>query len=166
MCRVYVSGKLKDELQIRQLRNYIWVATDAEEFYRQRDPHITIVPAFNAPEEKLDIINQIIDSKNFKHSEVRIKSLSVYENIHKPYTVQLDAEYDIRSEVDQLISELQPHAESEIRNPDSPHITLFKTQGWWDTIPKENRRAIQSEIMSTVGLRDTEISRLNTEIIK
>jgi hypothetical protein len=51
-----------------------------------------------------------------------------------------------------------------MREPVSPHITLFKTQGWWDELPRNKKEILQEEVMSTVGLRDTEISSVNIEV--
>lgn len=165
MHRVYVSGKLKDELKIKQLRNYIWVAVNAHEYYRKKDPHITIVPPFNVEEDDISTVESIIDDKRFKGHDIEAKTLSVYENIHKPYVVQLDVEYNIENKIESLIDELEPYASGQIRKPKSPHITLFKTQGWWDTVPQETKESIQYEIVSTVSIRDTEISRVTTEIL-
>ena len=164
MNRVYVSGKLEDELQIKQLRNYIWVATNASEYYKKKDPHITIVPAFDVPDQHLSKVKEIINQKRFKGEHIDVNTLSVYENIHKPYVVQLDAEHSMHSKIQRLIRELQPYAERDIRDPPSPHITLFKTQGWWDTVPDEVKVAIQFEVMSNVGIRDTEIRGVKTEV--
>jgi len=164
MNRVYVSGRISDELQYKQLRNYLWVATGAEEYYKKKEPHMTIVPGFSVEDRHIGDVKNEVNSAPFINKKVEVNSLSVYENIHKPYVVQLDVNHDFHSEIDSLMNRLQPYAKSEINKPVSAHITLFKTQGWWDTIPKPKRKKLQQEVMSTVGLRDTEISSLKVKV--
>jgi 2'-5' RNA ligase len=164
MDRVYVSGSLDSELQLKQLRNYLWVSIDAHEHYKRLHPHITIIPGFNVREENTDKVRKIIRQTRFKGEEIRMKRLSVYENIHKPYVVQINIEYDIDEKINNLISRLKPLAKTDMREPVTPHITLFKTQGWWDELPQEKKEILQEEVRSTVGLRDTEISGVNIEV--
>lgn len=164
MDRVYVSGSLENELQLKQLRNYLWVSIDAHEHYKRIHPHITIIPGFNVREENTDKVKKIIRQTNLRGQNIRVNRLAVYENIHKPYVVQINIEYDIDEKIDNLISRLRPISKTNIRHPVSPHITLFKTQGWWDKLPRDKREILQEEVMSTVGLRDTEISSLNIEV--
>lgn len=164
MYRVYVSGRLKDELQLKQLRDYLWVCINASEYYKKKEPHITIVPAFNVKDDDIDDVKDVIRNIRFDGESVAINTLSVYENIHKPYVVQLDIEYSIESKIDALISQLSKYATNGIKYPNDPHITLFKTQGWWDTIPLDKRRRLQKEISSTTGILDTEISSIKIEV--
>jgi 2'-5' RNA ligase len=162
---VYVSGKVKDEMQIRQVRDYVWVAIQAHEYYKKLDPHITIVPAMSVDEKNLDVVESIIDSTSFRGSPVEIKMLSVWKNIHRPYVVQLDVDLEFNNQIKELIEELRPYANNKLPYPDKPHISLFKTQGWWDDIPRETKKDLQHEIASAASIRDTEISHTVTKIV-
>lgn len=162
--RVYVSGRLKDELRIEQLRDYIWVRTNAREFYRRKDPHITILPGFKVSDEDLESVKRAVDVMSFENEPIQINTVGVYENIHKPYTVQLDAEHEMHDKIDRLIKTLEEYETSGLRHPDSPHITLFKTQGWWDTLPRDMKKSIQHEVMSSLMLKKTSISSVEIEV--
>lgn len=162
--RVYVSGRLKDELRIEQIRDYIWVRTNAREYYRRKDPHITIIPPFTVSDSEIEDVEDEIKSVTFRGEKIEIKTVGVYENIHKPYTVQLDVEHDMHSKTDRLISTLSQYDTSGLRHPNSPHITLFKTQGWWDQVPEDMKKSIQHEVMSTLMLNETEISSVDIEV--
>lgn len=166
MDRVYVSGRLTNELRLKQLRNYLWAAIDARKYYKKKEPHITIIPGFAAKDGRLEKVESIINNHEFSNRHIKVNTLSVYENIHKPYVVQLDVEHEFHKEIKQLISKLQRHAKTDITYPNSPHITLFKTEGWWDTIPRENRKRLQEEIISNVGIRDTRLSKIETNIVQ
>lgn len=164
MNRVYVSGRLTNELQLKQLRNYLWVATDAHEYYKKKDPHITLIPGFSAKEGHIEDVRDVIENYRFSNTKVTVRTLSVYENIHKPYVVQLDVEHNFHNEIEELIDQLSEYAKTDIDYPDSPHITLYKTEGWWDTIPRDKRKRLQEEIMCSVGIRDTELSRIEMKV--
>lgn len=164
MNRVYVSGRLTNELQLKQLRDYLWVVTDAHEYYKKKEPHITLIPGFTVKRGHMEDVESVINNYRFSKREITVKTLSVYENIHKPYVVQLDVEYSFRNELQELIDQLREYAKTSIEYPASPHITLYKTEGWWDTIPREKRKRLQEEIMSSVGIRDTELSRIKMNI--
>jgi 2'-5' RNA ligase len=166
MNRVYISGRLTNELQLKQLRNYLWVVTDAHEYYKKKEPHVTLVPGFNVKDKHVQDVRDVVDNYRFVNRKIKVNSLSVYENIHKPYVVQLDVEYNFDNEIDELIDQLREYAKTDIDRPASPHITLYKTEGWWETIPREKRKRLQEEIMCNVGIRDSELSRIeiNTAI--
>lgn len=149
---------------MKQLRDYLWVVLDAREYYKKKTPHLTLVPGFTVDKNDLPEVKRIISDKDFRRKKVRVNTLSVYENLHKPYVVQLKVDYDIHDEITELVEELRPYAKGKVREPTSPHITLFKTTGWWDTIPREKRSRLQEEIVSTAGIRDTEISSVKVSV--
>lgn len=161
--RVYISASVKDELRLKEMRNLIWLRTKAQEYYKKKTPHITIVPPFTVENENLDSVESIVSNYNLEGSSIDVKSLSVYENIHKPYVVQLDVQHNIHSLIDSLINELDNVAKSHMTYPASPHITLFKTQGWWDTVPDEIKRKLQDEILVN-KFPDTEISSVSIQV--
>ncbi|EGQ44123.1 MAG: hypothetical protein J07AB43_01820 [Candidatus Nanosalina sp. J07AB43] len=166
MDRVYVSGRLTNELQLKQLRDYLWVVTGAEEFYKKKKPHMTLVPGFTVKDGRMDRVRNIIDNHRFRNRKIQVNRISVYENIHKPYVVQLDIEHGFHDELEHMIDQLDRHAKTSINYPNSPHITLYKTKGYWDTIPRDRKKRLQEEIMSGVGIRDTQISRVKIRTIE
>jgi len=161
--RVYVSGKVKDELVFKQIRDVLWIRIDAREYYKKANPHLTLIPQFSVKDEDLDEVKSIINSKNFEGEELNVKTLSVYENIHEPYVVQLDIGHSMRDKIESLIDELSEYSKTTIKDPASLHITLFKTKGWWDDIPKDVKVRIQQEIMMN-RFRDTELSGTEIDI--
>jgi len=161
--RVYISASVKDELRFKQIRNLIWARTNAQEYYKKKTPHLTIVPAFGVQHENLDDVKSIVDDASFKGKDVTVDTVSVYENIHKPYVVQLNVSHDFHNEIDNLISQLEEYSHGNIRYPASPHITLFKTKGYWDTVPEDMKLRLQNEIMVT-QLPNTELSGTEIDI--
>ena len=161
--RVYISGKVKDELQIKQIRNILWTRTKAREFYHKKDPHLTIVPAFGVKESDVENVRSVVDGIDFTGEQLEVNTLCLYENVHKPYVVQLDVQHNMQDKINTLIQELDQYSTNSISHPASLHITLFKTQGWWETVPREMKKRLQDEVMLS-QLPDTEISDVKVDV--
>lgn len=161
--RVYVSGNVKDELRIKQIRNILWTRTNAQEFYHKKHPHLTLVPAFAVKEEDVDDVKSVVENAGFEGEKLQINTLCLYENLHKPYVVQLNIEHNMRDKIDSLVEDLEPYSTTNITYPASLHITLFKTEGWWDTVPRSMKKRLQDEVMLN-QLPNTEISEVEVDV--
>lgn len=163
MPRAYISARVKDELRIKQLRDRLWMMTDARRFYKKKNPHITVVPPFTVKEGCEREVERLVDDCPLKGREVEVNTLGVYENIHKPYVVLLDVDVEIEEVRNNLIDDLQQYVDGRIIEPVRPHITLFKTQGWWDEAEQDVKETLQYEIMNRHGFKNTEVSRVVAE---
>jgi 2'-5' RNA ligase len=161
--RVYVSGNVKDELRIKQIRNTLWTRTNAAEYYQRKHPHVTIVPAFQVKDSDVSKVKSIVNDVNFEGENLEINTLCLYENLHKPYVVQLNVRHNMEDKIETLINDLEELTGSNLNYPASLHITLFKTKGWWDTVPVEMSKRLQDEVMFN-QFPDTQISDVRVDV--
>lgn len=145
------------------MRNILWTRTNAQKFYHKKRPHLTLVPAFGVKEDHVDDVKALVDDFDFKGHELKVSTLCLYENLHKPYVVQMNVEHSMGQKIDELIGKLSQYSTTTIKDPASLHITLFKTQGWWDTVPREMKERLQDEVMLS-QLPDTEISEVKVDV--
>jgi len=161
--RVYISGNVKDEMRIKQIRNLIWTRTKAHEFYKKKHPHVTLVPRFSVKDKNLEEVKSIVDQTSFEGEELEVTSLCMYENIHEPYVVELNLRHDMESKIDSLVKQVDSCVSSSVNYPNSLHITLFKTQGWWDDIPVRLKKKLQDEI-GHINMEKTQISDVRVDV--
>lgn len=163
MPRAYISARVKDELRIRQLRDQLWSITKAHKFYKKKIPHVTVIPPFTVKSGCEERVESLVEDTELKGREVKVNSVSVYQNIHNPYVVLLDVDVNIQDVRNELLTELPEYADGRIVEPSNPHITLFKTQGWWEDVDKDVKDKLQQEIMHRKMLADTSISHVEID---
>lgn len=161
--RVYISGNVKDEMRIKQIRNLIWTRTQAHEYYKKKHPHVTLVPRFNVEDENLEEVRSIVNDTSFKGEKLKVRNLCTYENLHKPYVVEFDIAHSMHDKIDSLVTDIDDCVRSSVKYPNSLHITLFKTQGWWDTVSDNMKRRLQNEVMHT-NISETEVSDVRIDV--
>lgn len=163
MPRAYVYATVEEELRIKELRDVLWNVIDAGRFYKKKDPHITVIPPFSVMGGHKKDVLEIVGSELVSDKKVEIETIGVYENIHIPYVVLLRVNADVYSIADNLRPRLERYTDNGVPEPVTPHITLFKTQGWWDEIDDELKDELQQEIMHRNTIRDTTMDRLYVE---
>lgn len=156
----YVSTELADKAKIENIRESMMWRTDADAFYRRVTPHITVVPPFRVPRDNLTEVQGIVNSVELEDTHVEVKGAGVWPNIDTPYVVLLDVDVNLNNTRNTLISQLREVGAKRIKEPVKPHITLFKTKGFWSTIPDTLKVQLQSEIMDYRVIQDTEIEGL------
>lgn len=157
---VYVSTELRDKQRIEVLRDNMLWNIDADTFYKRVTPHITIVPPFLIPADNIDDFKEVIDNTELEDHHVEVNGAAVWRNIHKPYVVMLDVDAQIEQMCYELVSEAKQLGGYNFKEPVSPHITLFKSKGWWETVPDTVAWKLQTEIKRNRVLPDTEIDEL------
>lgn len=160
MPEAYITSHLENEQRIKRLRNDLWGVVDMSSHYMKVDPHITVIPPFRYPEGVEDDIRDMTEDSPLVGRDVDVHRIGVYKNIHKPFVVLLDVSVDMEDEREKLYEELLQLSEGKIPEPVRPHITLFKTKGWWSDIDEQTKKVIQNEIRYRTTLRDTKITEV------
>jgi len=163
MPRAYISAKVNDELHIKNLRDQLWNITNADGLYRKKTPHITVVPPFTVKNGHEHYVKSLVEDCKLEDRPVKINTIGTYLNIHKPYVVLLYVDVTIKDVRNKLINELEEHTQGKIIQPVEPHITLFKTQGWWDSVDEKVKQRLQREILNRNSFKDTKIRDVNVE---
>lgn len=164
MPRAYISAKVENEIEVKQQRDTLWQVTDAHRYYKKVDPHVTIVPPFTVKDGHEEDVQRIVDRLNVKGKTVEVTDIGFYENINDPFVVMLSVSVDLQRERDLLMEELPQHTKRNIIEPVTPHITLFKTQGWWDSIDVETKDKLQYEISNRQPVRDTRLKSATVDL--
>lgn len=164
MKRAYVSAKLKDELPLREQRDTIWNVINGSAYYKKVDPHITVIPPFTMKEGHEKDVKREVEQVDLKGTEVRMKEVDVYESIDKPYVVLVQVDTEIREKQLSLKESLEQYANGGIIQPPEPHITLFKTLGFWDDLPDGLSSRLEREINNRRPVRDTEIRSVTADV--
>lgn len=156
----YVGARLTDESRIENIRDSMINGSDGHGFYRKVKPHITIVPPFRIPEESVEDAKRIVDSIDIRDKSVEVLGTGVWKNIHKPYVVLLDIGVNYEKERNELVNGLDSVGAINFKEPVNPHITLFKTKGFWKDIPEDIKYPLQEQICKNRHIPDTEISEV------
>lgn len=163
MPRAYISARLEDELAIKKHRNILWNVTNADRYYKKVDPHITVIPPFTVKQGHEDDVKRVANNLNIKGKQVSITGFDLYEGLSEPFVVLLSVDVDLESERQDLMEKLPPHIKGSMVEPVTPHITLFKTQGWWEEIDDETSERLNRELNNRYPPRDTKITRVETD---
>jgi len=164
MERAYVSASVKDELSVKRVRYSVWRAINKNSHYRTIEPHITIVPPFVMKEGHYRDVCDEVRRSELSGERLSVDSVSVYENLHKPYVVSLSLRGSMENKQDEMVDNLRQHARGPINDPADPHITLMKTKGGWDTVDRETKSRIQKAIINTPTPNSVEIGDVNVKL--
>jgi len=156
----YVSTELRDKQRIETIRDNMMWNIDAETFYKRVTPHITIVPPFTIPKDKLEQFENIVKSVRLTDTYVTVNGAAVWRNIRNPYVVMLDVDVDIHDATSYLMDEAGKLEGTNFKEPVSPHITLFKSKGWWEEVPDTVAWKLQTEIKRNRTVQNTKIESL------
>lgn len=163
MERVYISAEVTDKLRLIALRDELYEFIDAPLYYRKVSPHITIIPQVIVEEGHKQEIREVAQTLSDRDIGVELISLGVWKNISNPYIILLDIRMDVDKLRNEIINELDKYTINTILNMRKPHITLMKTKGWPDKVPREITESIQYEIMNRNINFNTEIRKINVE---
>lgn len=163
MPRAYISAKIENELEVKKQRDTLWLVTGAHRYYKKVDPHITIIPPFTVKEGHEKDVESVVSKLNMIGKSVNVTDFNLYEDIQEPYVVMLSVDVDLQNERNVLMNELAPHTKGNIVEPVAPHITLFKTQGWWDDIDGETRKRLKYEMDNRQSAGDTKIRTVTVD---
>jgi len=163
MPRTYVLAKIEDELQVKEVRDVLWASLDARKYYKKVDPHITVIPPFTVKPGYKEQVTNLVTDTNISGREVTVNGVEVYKSIEEPYVVLLDVDVKIEDVRDQIMEKLQEYVDGKIVDPVSPHITLFKTQGWWEDIDDNTRGKLEKEVRHRNSLTNTEITNVKVD---
>lgn len=153
-------AKVKDELAMKQHRDVLWLVTGAHKYYKKVEPHITLIPPFTVKPGHEKEVQNIVSQLNVRGKNVKVTGIDLYEDIDQPYVVMLPVDVDLEEERKELMEKLPPHAEGNIIEPVSPHITLFKTQGWWGEVDINTRDSLKHELDNRQPSNTTEITNV------
>lgn len=124
----YIEAKLSHSNRIRQLRDKLFEKFIASNKYRKVEPHITILPPFTIPQQKVHPLTQKLDTLPLKETPVTINGLSVWPSLNNPRVILLDVTValDLSYYRKELLDILHTAGAKIKHEPVSAHITLFK----------------------------------------
>jgi 2'-5' RNA ligase len=163
MPRGYISAQIENELQVRSQRDIIWNIINASRYYKKVDPHITVIPPFTVKEGHEEDVKNLVEQTDIQGQPVKMEKIDVYENIDEPYVVLLRVDVDIHEDRNWLMEKLPEHTKGNMVEPVTPHITLFKTLGFWDKVPDKMSEKLKREIESRPPVSDTKIRAVEVE---
>jgi len=153
----YISITLSDEFRIRTLRESMLNHIDGEKLYKRLKPHITLIPPFQLRQGTQAKAQKAVNSLDLEGTVVRVRGASIWNSLKQPYVVMLDIDADIESSQDKLLTELRNLNAKNAEKPVRPHITLFKTKSYWDTLPDTKRAKLQTAVKRNRIVQDTEV---------
>jgi 2'-5' RNA ligase len=156
-------AKLEDELAIKQHRDVLWLVTGAHKYYKKVEPHITLIPPFTVQPGHEKDVQDIVSQLDVRGKKVKVTGINLYEDIEQPYVVMLSVNVDLEDEREELMEKLPQYANGKIIEPVSPHITLFKTQGWWSDIDVNTRDILKHELDNRRPSNTTEITNVSID---
>lgn len=163
MPRGYISAQVENELEVRHQRDIIWNIINATPYYKKVDPHITVIPPFTVKEGHEEDVKSLVEQTDIQGQPVKMEKIDVYEDIDEPYVVLLRVDVDIHEDRDWLMEKLPEHTKGGIVEPVTPHITLFKTLGFWDEVPDKMSEKLKREVESRPPVSDTKIRAVDVE---
>lgn len=160
MTVAYVSAKPSKYMSILYKRNSIHNVVDEGHYHRKQKPHITLVPPFKIKPDTKQDIKEEVSELDIKGCELVDKGLSVHESPEKPFALYIETDVEELNKVEEMRDRLQQYSSVPITEPSDPHISLFKTRGYWDSVPDSMVEKIENEIEFYNPLRDIEVDQV------
>lgn len=157
---VYVSTDLTDRKRIESIRDGMMWNLEAETFFKRVTPHITVLPPFMIPESNLDKFKEAVQQVRLPDNTVTVNGAAVWRNVRRPYVVMLDVDVKMGGLIRELRNEADELGGYNFKEPVSPHITLLKSKGWWESIPDTVAWRLQKEIKRNRVVQNTQIEKL------
>jgi len=164
MKRVYITSHVEDHERLCRIRNEIWSTVDSIGLYRKVNPHITIVPPFYIPEEKMGVVDEALDRIDIEGKSVNIQNFKVWPDLSESTYLMLNVDVDMRDEQLSLVDDLRDSGAEYMKTPVSPHITMMKSNREWSEPPDDVKRRIQSTVGDYNDLKDTKIESVEPVI--
>lgn len=128
----YIEAKLAHSSRIERIRDNLYDKFIESDKYKKVDPHLTIIPPFNIPEDNLSDIHEEVSNMNLENMEVKVNGLSIWPSLKNPRVVLLDVEAKL-TQVRETLKEYLKQYKAELEyEPVNAHITLFKTDNGYN----------------------------------
>lgn len=163
--RYMITGKLCTDSKIKTVRDNLFQICPTTK-YRLIDPHVTLIPPFEASSEVVAELHDIISEYVDMSLDIDIEGVGVYPNLSNPRVILLDVTaaepvHDLRAD---LLSVLQSNTVELRYDPTPFHITLFKCDNGY-TLAEDRKQLLQNRVHSNRDSWSNAISDVDLEKI-
>lgn len=146
----WIYATLTADDYIRTLGHDLYQAAPSHAYEREPNPHVTIMPQFNIPEDEVHELAQFLASLELSGRSVPMDGIDTYPGDEYPQVVYLDADIDIDDPRSALRQKVEALGGNVFTDPVNPHTTLFSADhaaypGDWE-LPERERKQLLATI--------------------